>query len=332
MDVRPVNASDAAQVDSWFDVYQRGWTYQRPWENLHPKDTFTHLLTTPMEDEFHEGYLAIAGDQILGAMLLTVPTMSNTDKITAELAVAPEHRRRGAGSLLLEQAFARTQELGATYTRVPGSYSFADRGTHFTHAFAAKVGLRLDIDEIQRRRPLPIDPTLLDRLAAQAAAQHTGYRIETWQGEIPEELFDSWADTENALGLDAPAGELPSERDSWNRETWRDLMAYIVDTGQQMLNAVAISPSNEVVAVSDLAVRKDRTTADQWGTLVRRDHRGHRLGLAVKVANLQQLARLSPDTRQIDTINAEVNEQMIEINRLLGFEPIAVLPMWYRRS
>ena len=61
------------------------------------------------------------------------------------------------------------------------------------------------------------------------------------------------------------------------------------------------TPTATVVAYTDLGVNTDGPPrAYQWGTLVRREHRGHRLGLAVKVANLRQLQRERPDLGQVD--------------------------------
>ena len=60
----------------------------------------------------------------------------------------------------------------------------------------------------------------------------------------------------------------------------------------------------------------------QWGTLVLPEHRGHRLGMAVKVANLEQLARLAPERRSVQTMNDEQNPWMVQINKDLGFEII----------
>ena len=68
----------------------------------------------------------------------------------------------------------------------------------------------------------------------------------------------------------------------------------------------------------------------QWATLVHRDHRGHRLGAAVKVANLRRLQRERPDLTEVVTQNAEVNAQMIGINARLGFEPVALVPEFVR--
>jgi len=60
----------------------------------------------------------------------------------------------------------------------------------------------------------------------------------------------------------------------------------------------------------------------QWGTLVTPEHRGHRLGLALKAANLAQLQAAHPEPLLLTTYNAEVNSHMIGINERLGFRPV----------
>ena len=84
--------------------------------------------------------------------------------------------------------------------------------------------------------------------------------------------------------------------------------------------------SGELAAFTQLAV----DPADpSWGfqelTAVARPHRGHRLGLLVKVAMLELLAEREPQLTQIVTGNAGTNQHMIAINAQLGFE---VLDEW----
>jgi len=62
--------------------------------------------------------------------------------------------------------------------------------------------------------------------------------------------------------------------------------------------------------------------AYQWGTLVRADHRGHRLGMAVKVANLRLLQETHPQVTTVVTYNADVNAPMVAVNDRLGFVPV----------
>lgn len=58
-------------------------------------------------------------------------------------------------------------------------------------------------------------------------------------------------------------------------------------------------------------------------TLIRRDHRGHGLGLAVKQAVLAELRRSHPRVQRIHTWNADENQHMPAINEALGFRVTA---------
>ena len=79
--------------------------------------------------------------------------------------------------------------------------------------------------------------------------------------------------------------------------------------------------AGELVAITQLGV--DPLGAGlgyQSLTAVAGPHRGHRLGLLVKVAMLELLAAHEPQLSQILTRNADGNEHMIAINTELGFE------------
>jgi hypothetical protein len=57
-------------------------------------------------------------------------------------------------------------------------------------------------------------------------------------------------------------------------------------------------------------------------TIVDPAHRGHRLGLLVKIENLRQTLEHEPATRDIDTWNAAENTHMIAINETLGYRAV----------
>ena len=95
--------------------------------------------------------------------------------------------------------------------------------------------------------------------------------------------------------------------------------------GRTKFTTVALVRRGEVAAFTDLTTVHETTRVYQWGTLVRRAHRGHRLGLAVKIANLRR-SSASADVRRLVTWNAEVNDHMIGINHRMGFRaPLARL-------
>ena len=70
--------------------------------------------------------------------------------------------------------------------------------------------------------------------------------------------------------------------------------------------------------------------AYQWGTLVLREHRGHRLGQATKAHNLLWLQRERADLTLLVTYNAEVNRHMIAVNEAMGFRPVERLGEYQR--
>ena len=148
--------------------------------------------------------------------------------------------------------------------------------------------------------------------------------------DLPDELLESYCYLVNQLALDAPTGDLDFEEETFTPEAFRHEVARDQKVGRTVLRSLAVQ-DGQTVAHSDLLLRPTGTRAVQWATLVHRDHRGHRLGAAVKVANLRRLQRERPDITDVVTQNAEVNEQMIGINARLGFEPTALTPEFVRR-
>jgi RimJ/RimL family protein N-acetyltransferase len=71
--------------------------------------------------------------------------------------------------------------------------------------------------------------------------------------------------------------------------------------------------------------------AQQGDTIVDPGHRGRRLGMLLKVANLRALADRRPGTRRIHTWNAEENAYMLAIHVALGFRPDGLAATWQRR-
>ncbi|MEN0128527.1 MAG: hypothetical protein AAGC49_03745, partial [Brevundimonas sp.] len=69
----------------------------------------------------------------------------------------------------------------------------------------------------------------------------------------------------------------------------------------------------------------------QEDTLVHADHRGRRLGMLVKAANLAALHERCPWIERVHTTNAQENEFMLAINVALGFRAAGVHAVWQKR-
>ncbi len=78
-------------------------------------------------------------------------------------------------------------------------------------------------------------------------------------------------------------------------------------------------------------MEKSHTThAWQNITLVDPDHRGHRLGLIIKIENLRYALAHEPELARVDTWNAAVNDHMISINEAIGYRPVDAWVNWQR--
>jgi hypothetical protein len=69
----------------------------------------------------------------------------------------------------------------------------------------------------------------------------------------------------------------------------------------------------------------------QQDTLVQSEHRGRRLGLLIKVANLRRAQTRWPAARSVLTWNANENQHMLAINIALGFKPAGFEGEWQKR-
>jgi GNAT superfamily N-acetyltransferase len=326
LEIRPLDATDDAAMKRYHEIMWRAEKEDgRPWNAMWTFEDLAGLFRVATDDQRNEAYAAWQGDEMVGAGFLMLTLLDNTDKGFAFVAVEPERRRQGIGSALLDRLVSAAREDGRTTLRSSTAVSFEDRDTSEVLRWAEGHGFRVVNTEIQRSLRLPVPAGFLDELAAEAAAHHAGYEITTFTAGLPDHLLPSYCDTSNQLILDAPAGDLDWEAEAATPATVRQRQERDRLSGKTRVTAVALR-DGEVVAYSELAVSTGSDEGHQYGTLVRRAHRGHRLGMAVKVAALRRVREIRPDVTTVETTNAEVNAQMVGINDRLGFRPVAVVP------
>ena len=132
------------------------------------------------------------------------------------------------------------------------------------------------------------------------------------------------------MSTDAPMGDSGFQAETWDVARVRERDAMMA--GQRRVaiaTAARERSSGRLVAYSDMAwTTHDPENAFQWDTLVLREHRGHRLGALVKVANLERLLAEAPDARRVHTWNADENTHMNAINDAMGFVPRQRESVW----
>ena len=123
-----------------------------------------------------------------------------------------------------------------------------------------------------------------DALAVEAGAAHD-YRIITFDTVCPDEHLESFGRLLGMLMDEVPLGELDLEASEWSPERIREAEQRQVDIGRHVHTAMAIAPDGAVAGVSDVRIDDDDPVHGQVGiTIVDPAHRGHRLGLALKLA------------------------------------------------
>jgi GNAT superfamily N-acetyltransferase len=292
----------------------------------------------PTSDEVRTGYAGRVEGEVVAVGVLVVPLLENLTAASVEVAVAPAHQRRGHGRAMLahvERAAATagrnrlTTEIGFRYEH--GTSGHEGDGSRDV-AFAEAAGFRLGISDVQRWLDVPVADALLDELAAEAASRHDGYELRSWAGPVPDELAQGWVELDGSLMTEAPMGEMEHEEMNVDVARLREQEESIARQQRTTYHSVALDGSGAVVAYSLIVQGDAATTAYQWGTLVRRDHRGHRLGLAVKVANQRLLQRERSDTVRVSTWNAEVNDHMIGVNERMGFYPVSRMGEFQKKT
>lgn len=330
METRLLDASDENQLRRFFDIARRAEQEDgRPWNAFWTYDEVAAMFRDPTEDQRSEGVCVYDGDQMVGTAFVGFSLLDNTDKAFVLPTVESELRGRGIGSTALEASVDLVRAEGRAEILSFSAYDFSERDTAATLRFAKRHGFSVANTEIYRILRLPVAAELLDRIIRESAPHHTAYSIETYVDAIPDRYLESYCHLVNQLVLDAPMGDLDYDEEKLTPEIQQEKTARNKRIGRVVYSTLAVK-DGEAVAHSDLMLQPTGHQGHQWGTLVRRDHRGHRLGAAVKAANLTALQRGRPDITEVHTQNAETNANMVAINDLLGFEPVAVCPAFKR--
>jgi GNAT superfamily N-acetyltransferase len=278
----------------------------------------------------HEYWLLRDGAVPVGVYELELPLADNLDLVDLSLAVSPEHQHRGHGRVLLDHALRRIATLGRH--QVIGSVNEPIDGSHNRPMrFAAAAGAIRSLGEMRRTLDLSaLDEARLADLRADAERAADGYQLVSWTGPCPDQLVDGYAALVGRMSTDAPMGGLDIEPEHWDAARIREREERMATQGRTQVATVArLGSDGPLVAFTDIATtRHDPANAFQWDTLVLKEHRGHRLGALVKVANLERLRAEAPAARQVHTWNADENAHMISINEGIGFVPAQRESAW----
>ncbi len=325
MDLRSIDLGDEAGIRGMHRAFLAAHRHDRPDAPFWTEDEAVHLLHGDDPEERFVPFVAETDDgTVAGSGIVFVPLLDNLDKAYFTLSVVPTHRGRGIGDAMVEHVLGVAAAEARSLVVVQGHVPFGADETHPVHRFAARHGFAVGNSEVRRTLRLPVPEQTLLAWSEEARPHHEGYRLATYVDLVPTPLRPSFVQLLNLLAADAPTGDIDFEAGGMTVEVYEEQAARRIETGRTAIITVAVR-DGETVAHSTLSVPPAETELphlSQWGTLVRADHRGHRLGLAVKAANLRAVQRMHPERTLIHTSNSPANRPMVAINEKMGFRPV----------
>lgn len=319
MQVHPLDPHDHS-ADRWFAAFHAGAVAGREQPTVAGADsTLTSLRTTADNAHTHRlAFGAWSGGDCLGGVIVDLPRSANTHTAELELAVAPEHRRRGAGTALYETAVRVARDhrrrVLSTEVNVPLDVALpTDPGGRF----ALARGFASTLTERRYLRELPFDPPAPDL--------PPGYRHHTWTGPVAPEVAAAFAAMRTLMERDVPLGERDHTPPTFTAGQVLHSDARLAAGGWGIVTTLLHAPDGTPAGYTRIFVNSGGVHAQQDDTFVLRAHRGRRLGAALKSVNLTRLATSFPAVRHLHAWTADGNDAMIATNRRFGFRPVETM-------
>ena len=288
--------------------------------------------------------VARADGRIIARAIYEAPLSDGSTEAWLSIEVLPEFRRRGIGSALYDtltgfaavdgrtviQSYILHKKVDGETLPSPTGFGSVPLNTPETR-FLLKRGFALEQVERMSRLALPADDRLLaGNLAMATEEAGADYRLVRWIGRTPEQWVCDLALLHQRMSTDAPSAGLDFAEEAWDEDRVRSLDDRRDDSPRTMLIVAAEHiPTGTLAGFSELSVPRElERPVGQQDTLVLKEHRGHRLGMLLKTANLAFLAQTHPGHPSITTFNAEENRHMLSVNEAVGFHAVGYGGGW----
>jgi GNAT superfamily N-acetyltransferase len=251
---------------------------------------------------------------LVGLAEVELPRWDNTHLGYVDLQTHPDYRGRGIGDQLLDAALETIRGADRTLL-MSGAWLDSHR-----EKFLLDHGLEVGMRAAQRRlKTADLDWPRLDAELTSANAASSDYEIIEIPTPTPPEFIGDIIRLQEVMN-DAPIDDLAIEDEAFPEERIRGIEQASALRGQRTHRLVARRLSDgELAGHTVVCVEEERPHLGfQEDTEVVPAHRGHRLGLRLKIEMLRRLRELEPQIVQIDTWNAQSNAHMIAVNEMLG--------------
>jgi GNAT superfamily N-acetyltransferase len=269
-----------------------------------------------LQPDEHFLYVPDGAQSPVATLAIDLPKRDNRQLFWLRLVVDPDHRRRGHGSTVMAEVLRMAEQAGRSILWVDaveedaGARKFCEG---FGFAYASHDARRL-------QRLADVDQDAVERLWAEAQAAAVDYQLERLLPPVPEETLREMIEVTAAIN-DAPMGQLTFEDEVFDLQRMRDVEAAREGRGDQSYRVIARHrETGEVGGHTNVVISQHRRELGfQADTAVARSHRGHRLGLLVKIDMMRWLSQAEPQVEEIETWNNADNRFMVNVNEALGY-------------
>ncbi|MGA5303546.1 GNAT family N-acetyltransferase [Nucisporomicrobium flavum] len=310
----PRSASDEevrSLVETLNDVLAADLPDDPPWQDVQVRD----YLAETMPGERRISWVA-EDDRLpegTGRVFGHVTLLLLGDIGVLEVLVHPDLRRRGLGQQLVAVAARRAY--------LEGFSSIGVEAIGDTPAIPFYEALGFEKEYVETRSVLTLSSVDWSALSTMAGGISAGYRVEYHPGGPPESLLEAYAQAK-LEGQDGDDNDLDLRPSSSDPQRLRDSLDTLHRRGLKPYIVLAIHEATGTVAgLTELVVPAQHPErADQYDTIVVRDHRGYGIDRAIKARMLLELRTAEPGLREVQTWNAQHSESMLKVNAELGFQ------------
>jgi len=335
--VAEIDPRHEPDFDAWFAVLRatdmERWPDKPGWQRV-------ERLAMALDDdgpEQHRLFVARDGGGVVrGVADVELYRRENLELARVDLRVLPASRRSGIGSSLLsavEQVVA-----AAGRTELGGMDEMPVRADHTAFEDAAgplarRHGFALVQTMVRRELRLPLSPRHARALLDNPKSRPPGYALITFLDRWPDELVADRCELGRRMSTDVPMGAQELDEEVWDEARVRQSeAAFAAQNRAKVITVARDDGSGRLAGFTEIAVPLGAPESVwQHDTLVVREHRGHGLGFAMKLANMAALEQRFPAARGVSTWNAAENAPMIAVNDEMGFEVVGRSNHWLKK-
>lgn len=309
--VEQINPLNEPLLRRFWEVEQAAQRADRAYPVLRDWTALQVVAREPSKRTRHTFVVAWVGGHPVATMDVMVFTQENPHLLELEINVLPEFRRRGIGRALHEEAL----RLADGRTTFLGEANMPMEGDAAAQPFAEALGYSSVHTEHHLVLDLPATPPAYDA--------DDGWVMRTWVDKCPVDLRGSFVRMRNQMEQDVPRGEIDAAPEEYTLERLAEEEVRMQKAFTTV--AAAAEKDGELGGYSKVVLPHGGDFAWQDDTLVMPEHRGHRLGLRLKVATLALIMADHPERTVIHTWTDPQNTAMYRTNERFGFRPVETL-------